>query len=126
MNEILEQVQRDIKNSFDEEIRKTIMGATVTSDFENKTDHNPIEDLNNMIAKMSTVIMCSENDKKKLEEQELPGMTTVIPNQYLEDGTVYMITDEKLKRDMLEADRIRRLKEKEFNKRNNRPCIGRK
>lgn len=116
MNEILEQVQRDIQNYIDEEIRTTIMGVSVTSDFENETGHNPIEDLNNIIAKMSTVIMCSENDKKKLEEQELPGLTTIIPNQYLEDGTVYMITDEKLKRGTLEADRIRRLREKELSK----------
>ena len=43
-------------------------------------------------------------------------MTTILSNQYPEDGTVYMITDEKLKRDMLEADRIRRLREKELNK----------
>lgn len=115
MNEILEQIQRDIQNSFDEEIRKTIIGESATSVFGNKADRDPIEDLNNMIAKMSTVIMCSENDKEKLEEQELPGMTTIIPNRHLEDGTVYMITDEKLKRDMLEADRIRRLKEKKLN-----------
>ena len=81
-----------------------------------KTDSNPISDLNNMIVKMSTVIMCSENDKKKLEEQELPGMTTIIPNQHLEDGTVYMITDEKLKKSMLEGERIRRLRQKQKNK----------
>lgn len=111
MNQILKQVQRDIQNSFDEEIRKSIMGASMTSDFKNKTDCNPIEDLNNMIAKMSTVIMCSENDKKKLEEQELPGMTTIIPNRYLEDGTVYMITDDELKKSMLEGERIRRLRQ---------------
>ena len=69
-----------------------------------------------MIAKMSTVILCSKNDKKKLEELELPGLTTIISNQYLEDGKVYMITDEKLKRGLLEADRIRRLREKELSK----------
>lgn len=79
---------------------------------------NPLEYLKNMIAEMSTVIMCSENDKKKLEEQELPGMTTILSNQYLEDGTVYMITDEKLKRDMLECERIRRLREKKTDKSN--------
>lgn len=77
---------------------------------------NPIEDLNNMIAKMSTVIVCSESDKKKLEEQELHRMTTIIPNQYLEDGTIYMITDEKLKRDMLECEKIRQLREKKSDK----------
>lgn len=77
---------------------------------------NPLEDMRNMIAKMSTVIICSENDKEKLEEQELPGMTTLIPNQYLEDGTVYMITDDELKKSMLEGERIRRLRQKQKNK----------
>lgn len=116
MNEMLEKIRKDMQSTFDEEIRKTIMGASATSDFGNKADRNPIEDLNNMIAKMSTVIMCSENDKKKLEEQELPGMTTIIPNQYLWDGTVYMITDDELKKSMLEGERIRRFRQKNKNK----------
>lgn len=77
---------------------------------------NPLRDLKNMIAKMSTVIMCSESDKKKLEEHELPRMTTIIPSPYLPDGTVYMITDDKLKGYMLESERRKRLRERELNK----------
>lgn len=113
---MLEKCEDYIQSFIEEEIRKSIMGSSVNSESGTKTDSNPISDLNNMIVKISTVIMCSENDKKKLEEQELPGMTTIIPNQHLEDGTVYMIADEKLKKSMLEGERIRRLRQKQKNK----------
>lgn len=113
--EIMEEIHKTVSETIGREIMKCL-GVEYRKPKE--LNCNPLEDLKNMIAKTSTVIMCSENDKKKLEEQELPGMTTIIPNQYLEDGTVYMITDEKLKMGMLEADRIRRLREKETNKKN--------
>lgn len=115
MNE--KEIRQEIHKTVSETIEREIMKCLGVDYHKPKElNCNPIEDLKNMIAKMSTVIMCSENDKKKLEEQELPGMTTIISNQYLEDGIVYMITDEKLKRDMLERERIRRLREKELNK----------
>lgn len=113
--EIMEEIQKSVSETMDREIMKCL---GVDYQKPKELNCNPIEDLKNMIAKMSMVIMCSENDKRKLEEQELPGMTTIIPNQYLEDGTVYMITDERLKRDMLECERIRRLREKKTNKSN--------
>ena len=113
--EIMEEIHKSVSETIDREIMKCL---GVDYHKPKELNCNPLEDLKNMIAKMSTVIMCSENDKKKLEEQELPGMTTIIPNRYLEDGTVYMITDEKLKRDMLEADRISRLREKKSDKPN--------
>lgn len=111
--EIMKEIQKSVSKTIDREIMKCL-GVEYRKPKE--LNCNPLEDLKNMIAEMSTVIMCSESDKKKLEEQELPGMTTIIPNRYLEDGTVYMITDERLKRDMLECDRIMRLREKESNK----------
>lgn len=117
MNE--KEIRQEIHKTVSETIEREIMKCLGVDYHKPKElNCNPIEDLKNMIAKMSTVIMCSENDKKKLEEQELPGMTTILPNQYLKDGTVYMITDEKLKRDMLECERIRRLREKESDKPN--------
>lgn len=111
--EIMEKIHKTVSETIDREIMKCL-GAEYHKPKE--LNCNPLEDMKNMIAEMSTVVLCSKNDKKKLEEQELPGMTTIIPNQYLEDGTVYMITDEKLKRDMLECERIIRLREKESNK----------
>lgn len=108
--EIMEEIHKTVSETIDREIMKCF---GVDYHKPKELNCNPIEDLNNMIAKMSTVIMCSENDKKKLEEQELPGMTMIIPNQYLEDGTVYMITDDELKKSMLEAERIRRLRQKQ-------------
>ena len=111
--EIMGEIQKSVSETIDREIMKCL-GVDYRKPKE--LNCNPLEDLKDMIAKMSTVIMCSESDKKKLEEQELPGMTTIIPNRYLEDGKVYMITDERVKRDMLESERIRRLKEKELNK----------
>lgn len=113
--EIMEEIHKNVSETIDQEIMKCF-GVEYRKPKE--LNCNPLEDLKDMIAEMSTVIMCSENDKKKLEEQELPGMTTIISNRYLEDGTVYMITDEKLKRDMLERDRIRRLREKKTDKSN--------
>lgn len=111
--EIMEEIHKAVSETMDREIMKCL---GVDYHKPKELNCNPLEDLKNMIAKMSTVIMCSENDKKKLKEQELPGMTTILSNQYLEDGTVYMITDEKLKRDMLECERIRWLREKELKK----------
>lgn len=111
--EIMEEIHKTVSETIDQEIMKCL---GVEYHKPKELNCNPLEDLKNMIAKMSTVIMCSENDKKKLEEQELPGMTTIISNQYLEDGKVYMITDEKLKRDMLECERIRWLRERKSKK----------
>lgn len=111
----MEEIHTSVSETIDGEIMKCL-GMDYHKPKE--LNCNPLEDLKNMIAKMSTVIMCSENDKKKFEKQELLGMTTILSNQYLESGTIYMITDEKLKRGMLEADRIRRLREKELNKKN--------
>lgn len=113
--EIRQEIHKTVSKTINREIMKCL---GVDYHKPKELNCNPIEDLKNMIAEMSTVIMCSESDKKKLEEQELPGMTTILSNQYLEDGTVYMITDEKLKRDMLECERIRRLREKESDKPN--------
>ena len=113
--EIMEEIHKTVSETMDREIMKCL---GVDYQKPKELNRNPIEDLNNMIAEMSAVIMCSEGDKKKLEEQELPGMTTIIPSQYLEGGTVYMITDERLKRDMLECERIRRLREKKTDKSN--------
>ena len=115
MNE--KEIRQEIHKTVSETIEREIMKCLGVDYHKPKElNCNPIEDLKNMIAKMSTVIMCSENDKKKLEEQELPGMTTILSNQYLEEGAVYVITDENLKRDMLERERIRRLREKELKK----------
>jgi len=111
--EIMEEIHKTVSETMDREIMKCL-GVEYHKPKETKC--NPLEDAKNMIAKMSTVIMCSESDKKKLEEQELPGMTTIIPSQYLEDGTVYMITDEKLKGYMLESERRKRLREKKSDK----------
>lgn len=104
--EIIKEIHKTVSETLDREIMKCF---GVDYHEPKELNCNPIEDLNNTIAKMSTVIVCSENDKKKLEQQELPRMTTLIPNQYLEDGTVYMITDDELKKSMLEGERLRRL-----------------
>lgn len=109
--EIMEEIHKTVSETIDREIMKCF---GVEYHKPKELNCNPIEDMKNMIAKMSTVILCSENDKKRLEERELPGLTTIISNQYLEDGKVYMVTDEKLKRGLLEADRIKRLREKEL------------
>lgn len=111
--EIMEEIHKTVSETMDREIMKCL-GVECRKPKE--LNCNPLEDLKNMIAKMSTVIICSDNDKNKLEEQELPGMTTIIPSQYLEDGTVYMITDEKLKGYMLESERRKRLREKKSDK----------
>lgn len=113
--EIMEEIHKTVSETIDREIMKCL-GVEYRNPKE--LNCNPIEDMKNMIAKMSTVILCGESDKKKLEERELPGMTTIISSPCLEDGEIYMITNEKLKRRLLEADRIRRLREKKSGEKN--------
>lgn len=105
MNEILSQIQKDIQKHFDDEIRKSIMGATATSDFRQKSGEDILSDLNDMICKMTTLIMCSPKNKELLEKRkdELPHMTKIFANPYLEDDKIYVITDEELKKSMLEC-----------------------
>ena len=84
------------------------MGATATSDFQQKSGEDVLSDLNDMICKMTTLIMCSPKNKELLEKRkdELPHMTKIFPNPYLEDDKVYLITDEELKKSMLECMEI--------------------
>lgn len=113
--EIMEEIHKSVSETIDREIMKCL-GVEYRKPKE--LNCNPIEDMKNMIARMSTVIVCGDGDKNKLEGQELLGMTKIISSPYLEDGKVYMITDEKMKRGLLEADRIRRLREKELGEKN--------
>ena len=109
----MEEIHKSVSKTIEREIMKCLC---VDYHKPKELNCNPLEDMKNMVAKMSTVIMCRKNDKKKLEEQELPRMTTIIPSQYFDDGTVYMITDEKLKGYMLESERRKRLREKKSDK----------
>ena len=104
MNKTLSKIQKDIQKHFDDEIRKSIMGATATSDFQTKSGEDVISDLNDMICKMTTLIMCSPKNKELLEKRkdELPRMTKIFENSLLTDDELYLITDEELKKSMLE------------------------
>lgn len=104
MNETLYQIQKDMQKHFDDEIRKSITGATATSDFQKKLGEDVISDLNDMICKMTTLIMCSPKNKEMLEKRkdELPHMTKIFENSLLADDELYLITDEELKKSMLE------------------------
>lgn len=95
MNDFIEEMQRYMQDKIDQEIMNTLGASSESS---NKSGNDVISDLNDMICKMTTVIVCSKNDKEKLEKQELPPMTKIISNKYLEDGTVYLIKDENAKR----------------------------
>lgn len=110
MNETLSQIQKDIQKHFDDEIRKSIMGATTTSDFQQKSGEDVLSDLNEMICKMTTLIMCSPKNKELLEKMgnELPRMTKIFANPYLEDDKLYVITDDELKESMLDRMEIRK------------------
>lgn len=101
--EILPRIQKDMQKHFDDEIRKSIMGATTTSDFQMKSGEDIISDLNDMICKMTTLIICSPKNKELLEKRKdkLPHMTKILPNPYLEDDKIYVITDEELKKNIL-------------------------
>lgn len=110
MNETLSQIQKDMQKHFDDEIRKLIMGATTTSDFHQKSGEDVLSDLNEMICKMTTLIMCSPKNKELLEKRgnELPRMTKIFANPYLEDDKLYVITDDELKESMLDRMEIRK------------------
>ena len=98
----------EINRFIDDEIRKSVMGATATSDFRTKSSNDILSDLNDMICKMTTLIMCSLKNKELLEKRkdELPHMTKIFANPYLEDDKIYLITDEELKKSMLERMEI--------------------
>lgn len=89
-----------MQDKIDHKIMNTL-GAGL--DFSNKSGGNLISDLDDIICRMTTVIVCSENDKERLEKHGLPSMTKIIPNKYLdlEEGTVYLVEDENAKRAML-------------------------
>lgn len=108
LNETLSQIQKDMQKHFDDEIRKSIMGATATSDFQTKSGEDILSDLNDIIYRMTTLIMCSPKNKELLEkrEDELPHMTKIFENSLLADDELYVITDEELKKSMLECMEI--------------------
>lgn len=91
---------KDMQEYFDGEIRKTIMGATETSDFQQKSGEDILSDLNDMICKMTTLIMCSPKNKELLEKRkdELPHMTKIFEDSLLADDELYLVTDEELKK----------------------------
>lgn len=99
LDEIIEKIQKSFQEKADEEIKGILADSTETATFQSA---DPIKDLQDMICKMTTVIMCSLNMKKQIEKlEELPNMTKIIPNAYLEDDKIYLITDEKLKKSLL-------------------------
>ncbi len=95
MNDFIEKINRDMQSRIDQELMN-ILGMDL--EISDRSGNDIISDLNDIICKMTTVIVCSKNDKEKLEKQELPQMTKIIPTKYLEDGTVYIIKDENAKR----------------------------
>lgn len=98
-----EDIQKQIQKSFHEKVDEEIKGI-LTDITQNQTHQtaDPIKDLQDMICKMTTVITCIPNMKEKIEkETELPNMTRIIPNTYLEDDVAYLIKDEKLKKSLL-------------------------
>lgn len=62
-----------------------------------------IEDLNKMIADLTAVLVCNKKTKEKIltEKDNLP-MHRIFESEYCEDDKVYMITDQRLKRALLE------------------------
>lgn len=94
-----EDFRQSLEEKFSEEIEKILPNSTQNRMYQST---NPLKDIQDMICKMTTVIMCSPNMKEKIEKlEELPNMTKIIPNAYLEDNTAYLITDEKLKKSLL-------------------------
>ena len=105
MNEILEQMRKDMDKHFENEMRKIF---DISEETKQPTSEDVISDINRMIDKMTTLIMCNPKNKKLLEERkdELPPMTKIFDNSLLEDDKIYLITDEEIKKSMLECMRI--------------------
>lgn len=97
-----------MQKHFDEEIRKSIMATTANYDFYQKSDKDILSDLNDMICRMTTLIMCSPKNKELLEKRkdELPHMTKILLNPYLEDDKIYVVINEELKKSMLKRMEI--------------------
>lgn len=61
--------------------------------------------------RMDKELLSKHPENKDLLEKrkdELPHMTKIFPTPYLEDDMVYLITDEELKKSMLECMEIRK------------------
>lgn len=96
---LIEKIQAEIQDK----IRQEIMN-NIKTEFPDKPSGDIISDLNEMIVRTTTVIVCSKNDKITLEECQLPKTVKIIPTKYLEDGTVLMIKDENIKKQLLESE----------------------
>lgn len=112
MNEILEKIQKDMDKNFDDEIRN-ILGISEAP--KQTTSEDAISDFKGMIDKMTTLIMCNPKNKELLEKikDKLPPMTKIFANSLLEDDKIYLITDEDMKKSMLECMRISEKKKKD-------------
>lgn len=102
---MIETVIHEMTKMKDQEIAKSL---GVEDHKPEDLHHNPLQDLKDMVAKMGIVIMCSENDTKKLEERELPGTVAIIPGPGVPDGQVFMLKDERLKRIVLDMIKEKR------------------
>lgn len=67
--EIMEGIHKTVSETIDQEIMKCF---GVEYHKPKELNCNPIEDLNNMIAEMSTVIMCSEMTKRSWKNRNCP------------------------------------------------------
>lgn len=105
MNEILGQIQKDMQEHFDNEIRKIFR---VSEETKQTTSEDIISDINDMATNMTTLIMCSPNNKKLLKERkgELLPMTKIFKNPLLGDDDLYLITDNETKKSMLKCMEI--------------------
>lgn len=104
MSEILGQIQKDMQERFDNEICKIFR----VSEENQTTSEDIISDINGMAVKMTTLIMCSPNNKKLLKERKdkLPPMTKIFKNPLLGDDDLYLITDNETKKSMLKCMEI--------------------
>lgn len=99
--EIMKEVDKAISAAMDKQIFRCLGAERRES---KDLDCDIITNLKEMIARNTTVILCHPNTKKQIEEYDLPPMTKIIPDSYLKENMVYIITDEKFKKSLLESE----------------------
>lgn len=99
-------IAQEMRKMFDEEIRKTLFSSFEQCKTETR-EVNPIDEIHRMIDKLTTVILCNDDEQEELQAlaDKESGFYKMIGSPYIEKGQVAIITDENLKMLLLHYNR---------------------
>lgn len=99
-------IAQEMRKVFDEEIRKTLLSPFEQCKTE-KREANPIDEIHRMIDKLTTVILCNDDEQEELQAlaDKESGFYKMIGIPYIEKGQAVIIKDENLKMNFLSSYR---------------------